>query len=371
MTAVDSFPDEILLKVIQYLPAQDLARAGRVCRRFRRIAAEDSLWKPFCQRDFLGPAQAVGDSFKATYQRCHTNVWKRVAKVDLPFERASAHFLDFYKDQILYNQGNRISVLQQPDRTFQLGTSPFPYSALIRFDDLFVTGSSDPANSDIRLWDFKGKWQRSLVGHKERVLSLIEADSRLISGSQDETIRLWDLETAAATCFDAQAPVTKLHFSKNVLMSSSGSSLVCPCDVKIIKLWDLRTKEPIAFLGHQEPVVSFDCFEDKIICGSSDNRISIWDRRKLQVLSHVSFPSGMTALAPSGNCVISAFEKGDIFIWNLETRLSKTSGHPYNGRWKEMKREGDQLIASGEKDGIKHVALFQIQKAKGGGCTLL
>ena len=48
MASIQDLPDEIILKVINYLEIEDLTRCGRVSKRIRKISHDESLWKKRC-----------------------------------------------------------------------------------------------------------------------------------------------------------------------------------------------------------------------------------------------------------------------------------------------------------------------------------
>uniref|UniRef100_A0A8C7W204 S-phase kinase associated protein 2 n=1 Tax=Oncorhynchus mykiss TaxID=8022 RepID=A0A8C7W204_ONCMY len=52
----DSLPDELLLGILSCLPLQDLLRMSRVCKRWHRLAFDESLWHSV---DLVGKAQLV------------------------------------------------------------------------------------------------------------------------------------------------------------------------------------------------------------------------------------------------------------------------------------------------------------------------
>ena len=45
MVSFQDLPDEIILKVINYLQIYDLLRCGRVSKRIRKISHDESFWK--------------------------------------------------------------------------------------------------------------------------------------------------------------------------------------------------------------------------------------------------------------------------------------------------------------------------------------
>ncbi|XP_064606850.1 F-box/LRR-repeat protein 12-like [Liolophura sinensis] len=43
--SLSALPDNILLEILSYLPVKELCMAGRVCRRWRRVVRDNSLWR--------------------------------------------------------------------------------------------------------------------------------------------------------------------------------------------------------------------------------------------------------------------------------------------------------------------------------------
>ena len=63
--------------------------------------------------------------------------------------------------------------------------------ALAVADGKIVSGSND---NTIRIWDLAtGQHIRTLKGHNGAVLALAVADGKIVSGSRDNTIRIWDI----------------------------------------------------------------------------------------------------------------------------------------------------------------------------------
>jgi len=93
----------------------------------------------------------------------------------------------------------------------------------------------------------------------------------LISGSLDNTIRLWDIETGKVTktLFGHIEGVWGVACDKLRLVSGSHD--------RTIKVWNREDGKCTATLvGHQAAVSCLALGEDKIISGSDDNDIKIW-----------------------------------------------------------------------------------------------
>ncbi|EAU88129.2 F-box/WD repeat-containing protein pof1 [Coprinopsis cinerea okayama7 len=93
----------------------------------------------------------------------------------------------------------------------------------------------------------------------------------LISGSLDNTIRLWDIETGKATgaLFGHIEGVWSVASDKLRVVSGSHD--------RTIKVWSREDQKCIATLvGHQAAVSCIALGEDKIVSGGDDNDIKVW-----------------------------------------------------------------------------------------------
>ncbi len=66
------------------------------------------------------------------------------------------------------------------------------WSVVIK-DNLIISGSGD---NTIKIWDIdSGECIKTLKGHRDRVNSVAIKDNLIISGSSDKTIKIWDIES--------------------------------------------------------------------------------------------------------------------------------------------------------------------------------
>lgn len=111
----------------------------------------------------------------------------------------------------------------------KLTSSPLPIPELSE-DPIIISGSLD---NTIKIWDMTtGKCIRTLFGHVEGVWSLAYDTLRIISGSHDKTVRVWDL--GSGRCMHAleghSGPVTSVALSDTKIVSTS--------DDGDIRIWD-------------------------------------------------------------------------------------------------------------------------------------
>ncbi|MEH2400827.1 WD40 repeat domain-containing protein [Nostoc sp.] len=118
----------------------------------------------------------------------------------------------------------------------------------------------------------------TLMGHSHIVRSLaISADGMLVSGSWDQTIKIWHLETGELlhTLKGHRDRVYAIALSPDGQIIASGSA------DKTIKLWHLQTGELLAtFTGHTHIVtaLAFTASGEMLVSGSLDKTIKIWQR---------------------------------------------------------------------------------------------
>ncbi len=152
-----------------------------------------------------------------------------------------------------------------------------------------------------------------LQGHTIGVRSVIFEQGKLISGSDDRTIKIWDLETGVCTqtLQGHRRPVDSIAFAQGKLISGSGDGT--------IKVWDLERGACIQTLRY--PQVRFVAFgHGKLISGSGDGTIKIWDLERgacTQTLQ--SHQDGVCSITFAQGKFISGSGDGTIKIWDLET----------------------------------------------------
>ncbi|THU75479.1 WD40 repeat-like protein, partial [Dendrothele bispora CBS 962.96] len=117
-------------------------------------------------------------------------------------------------------------------------------------------------------------------GHDDDVNSVaFSADgTKIVSGSSDLTIRLWETATGAQIVDPLQGHD---HYVNSVVFSADGTRIVSGSSDKTIRLWDTALGAQIgdSLQGHDGWVrsVAFSADGTKIISGSDDRTIRLWD----------------------------------------------------------------------------------------------
>jgi WD40 repeat protein len=224
-----------------------------------------------------------------------------------------------------------------------------------------VSGSSD---NTVAVWDLEtGSRLLTLAGHQDRVYSVaVSPDGRrIVSGSDDQTAAVWDLETGARlhTLSGHEGPVS------SVAVSPDGRRIVSGSWDKTAAVWDLETGSRLLTLaGHQDGVTSVAVSSDgrRIVSGSSDNTLAVWGletgSRRHTLAGHQGWVSSV-AVSPDGRRIVSGSADDTVAVWDLQTgtRLLTLSGHQGGVTSVAVSPDGRRIV-SGSGD---TVAVWDLQ----------
>ncbi|MFB2804324.1 hypothetical protein [Microcystis sp. BLCC-F209] len=227
-----------------------------------------------------------------------------------------------------------------------------------------ATGSSD---NTIKLWDVEtGKEIRTLSGHngyargEDNHISSVSFSSdgkTLTSGSNDDTIILWNVETGEEirTLSGHNGSVNSVSFSPD------GKTLATGSRDKTIKLWNVETGQKIRTLsGHKWSVnsVSFSRDGKTLASGSSDNTIKLWNvetGEEIRTLSWHNREVNSVSFSSDGKTLATGSEDTTIKLWDVETGkgIRTLSGHNGSVYSVSFSNDGKTLASGGWDNTIK------------------
>ena len=228
-----------------------------------------------------------------------------------------------------------------------------------------ASGSQD---NTIRLWDVaSGKEFRRLEGHTAPVISIAFSSDgrRLASGSADKTIRLWD----TASGMELQLLQGHTASVSSVAFAPDGRTLASGSEDKTILLWDAASgKELHRLQGHTASVSSVAFAPDgrSLASGSDDKTVRLWDAasgKQLLLLEGHTDEVRCVAFAPNGHSFASGSGDGTIRLWDATSgkQLARLEGHTASVTSVAFAPEG-RILASGSDD--KTIRLWDVAGGK-------
>jgi hypothetical protein len=189
-----------------------------------------------------------------------------------------------------------------------------------------VTGSEDKT---VRLWDAEtGKpVGEPLRGHTSWVnsVSFSPDSTRIVTGSKDKTVRLWDAATGQPVGDPLRGHTDAVN---SVSFSPDGTRIVSGSKDRTVRLWDAVTSQPIGkpFRGYANSVnsVSFSPDGTRIVTGSRDMTIRLWDAVTGQpvgepLLGHTDAVSSVS-FSPDGTRIVTGSHDKTVRLWDVVTR---------------------------------------------------
>ncbi|MBW4635599.1 MAG: PD40 domain-containing protein [Iphinoe sp. HA4291-MV1] len=226
---------------------------------------------------------------------------------------------------------------------------------------LLASGSADQT---IRIWDVNtGKCLTILEGHTKLVQCIAFSPNgrTLASGSADQTIRIWDVNTGKClNIFPGH-----INSVRSVAFSLDGKTLASSGYDKTVRFWDMDTRNCIQILqGYSNWIHDIALSPDgKTLASSSDDKaIRFWDVNTgqcIQTLEGQASRIWSIAFSPDGQILASGGDDQAICLWDV--RLGKPlKTLPNTDRVRSLTFSSDgQTLASGSVD--RRIRLWNVR----------
>jgi WD40 repeat protein len=184
--------------------------------------------------------------------------------------------------------------------------------------------------------------ERTLAGHDGMVTFLVVLGDKLISASDDSTIKVWNTDTWACerTLEGHTNAVRSLMVHGDKLISSSWDHM--------IKVWSTETWACEHTLeGHDGAVYSMVVHGDKLISGSSDTTIKVWSTDTWACERTLEGHDGAVySLMVHGDKLISGSEDSTIKVWSIDTWTCERNLEGHTEGVRSLTVHGAKLLSS-------------------------
>jgi len=222
----------------------------------------------------------------------------------------------------LYSRLARVRLAEAWEGVIMAGHRDCVTALALSDDGRRLLSASD--DRSLRLWDVaSGECQRELTGHANhlRATSFAAAGAWAVSGGADGLIKVWELETGH--CLQTlPGHGAGIH---SVSVSTDGWLLASASSDRTVRLWDLHTGRCVQTLaGHAARVLSVCLCADSgsAVSAGSDRTIQLWELaggRNVRTFEGHTDAVWACDMSRDGRLVASASEDGTVRLWEAST----------------------------------------------------
>ncbi|EPE10801.1 hypothetical protein F503_05896 [Ophiostoma piceae UAMH 11346] len=330
---VANLPTELAILILSELDATGLQAASRVSQAWNLVAKNQHIWRESFLREKTGTYATSGP------------VQPGVG-LGVPPARPSSDWRQIYR------------VKHELDRRWQEGkTRPVYLNGhsdsiyCLQFDEQkIITGSRDRT---IRIWDMKTLECRLVVGPPDVV-----QDPKLLHDENGQathyittahhTRSTTSMPTAVSFPMHHSASILCLQYDDSILVTGSSDS---SCIVYSVK----SGYRPVRRLLHHSAAVLDLCFDERyIVTCSKDVTICVWDRETGAMIKQLRGHSGpVNAVQMRGNTIVSCSGDFRVKLWNIDTgkAIRELTGHTKGLACSQFSEDG-RFVASAGNDRV-------------------
>jgi len=290
-----------------------------VNRKWHRLASDETLWKRLCDKRWRHRGTIHTGIREPSFTLRGSN--ERHPQDERARKRCKRSWKDVFMSRTRVDDNWRVG---DYSRILTLTGHDSQVCCCQYDDEKIVSGSFD---ATIKVWDIRNLEDKDEVrsvmvlnkdetqqAHTDRVLCLMFRGDRLVTGGRDETVKIWDLSVGkcVSTLSGHSDNVWYLQFDEDKIVSGSADKTIC--------FWDSRSGKCYSTLmGHERGLSCLHFEDDLLMSGSADRAIKLWDLRTMRcrdtLLGHTD---AVYCLYYHDNRLISGGEDKTARVWDVD-----------------------------------------------------
>ncbi|KAF4119287.1 F-box and WD-40 domain protein 1/11 [Geosmithia morbida] len=332
---ITKLPTELAIHILGNLDAAALAKASLVSRDWGGVVSSQHVWRESCLRETTRTYAMSGP--------IRPNVG-----LGLPRSSPTSDWRHIYRITKELQQRWRKGTARP---TYLNGHTDSIYC--LQFDEhKIITGSRDRT---IRVWDMHTLQCRLVIGPAGIVQGsdmVRDRNGDSVHYASDSDGRKTATSVPTALSFDEHHDASILCLQYDDTMLATGSS-----DSTCI-LYDMRDGyKPVRRLRHHTAAILDLAFDDKhIVTCSKDVSICVWDRATGQLLRQLRGHTGpVNAVQMRGNTIVSCSGDFKVKLWNIDTgkNIREFVGHTKGLACSQFSEDGRYVASAGNDKMIR------------------
>ncbi|KAI0466510.1 WD40 repeat-like protein [Xylaria cf. heliscus] len=278
--------------------------------------------------------------------------------------------------QVFYGHTSTVRCLQilMPTKTVKDGQE-----AMMPAKPLIITGSRD---SQLRVWRLPEAGSRryiqtgppandadcpyfirTLQGHTHSVRAIAAHADTLVSGSYDNTVRVWRISTGE-TVHVLQGHSQKVY---SVVLDVERNRCISGSMDSFVKIWDLETGSCLHTLeGHSLLVGLLDLRDERLVSAAADSTLRIWDPETGRCQSTLTAHIGaITCFQHDGRKVISGSDR-NLKMWDTRTgECLQDLLTDLSGVW-QVRFDERRCVAAVQRENLTYVEILDFGAIRDG-----
>ncbi|PGH17113.1 hypothetical protein AJ79_01251, partial [Helicocarpus griseus UAMH5409] len=313
-------PMELLYRILQYLNMTTLCRVTQVSHLWRKLADDDVIWHRMCEQHINTKCSKCGWSLPLLQRQ-----GRLVQSQNPDLSESSLEYWNPVRKE--YDWETKADV--SPSRSSSASPPPVKRQRVLHHHAVELNPPCYPRQTQPWKEVYRERfmlelnWKHGryktivLEGHNDSVMCLQIHNNYLATGSYDDTVKLWNLDSRELiqTFKGHTADIRALQFDGHKIISGSLDHT--------IKIWNWQTgKCVLTFSGHDDGIIGLDIAGNILASGAMDETIKVWNFENKVAFTLRGHTDSVNSVKfdMTSRTLISASDDFTLQLWDLDTR---------------------------------------------------